>query len=166
MDATIEVNIMYIEKEIKKAITFYILRICNIRTYALIAYPIIIAAIVLSLIFDGYAILAAVFFLCGIILYYIYYQRPIDGYIKFYSKKTGGLYCFNEDAVSFVGKETKGECAWTAFKKAYETPSAFLLIDANEFVHVFSKSSFSEDIMIEQLHDLIAAKKPDFKAYS
>ena len=163
--SSIEVKITYEKNEIKKAISYYILRVCGIRTYALITYPIITVAIILSLVFKEYALLSIVFIFAGYILYYIYYQRPIDGYLKFYQKRNGGIYEFNDDNVNVVGEEIQSQYLWSVFKKAYEVPSAFLLMDDNKFVYVFSKSCFGDNQSIEQIHNLLSKKFPQFKVY-
>ncbi len=165
MGKNIEIEITYNDNEIRKAISFYIIHICDTRTYAFIAYPMIFAAILLSLIFGGYPLLALVFLLCGFILYYVYYQKPIEGYLKFYRKRKGGIYRFENDKVHIIGTEVQSECAWSVFKKAYEIPSAFLLIDDNKFVYIFPKVCFNSTPMIEQLSDLLAIKISGFKKY-
>ena len=165
MNTNIEVKITYEKSEIKKAMSFYILRVCDIRTYALVTYPIIIVAAILSLVFSEYALLSIIFIFAGYILYYIYYQRPIDGYLKFYQKRKGGIYKFNNDGVNVVGEEMQGQYLWSVFKKAYEIPSAFLLLDDNKFVYILSKSCFSDNQSIELFHHLLSQKIPSIKAY-
>ena len=163
VESNIEVKITYEKNEIKKAISYYILRVCDIRTFALITYPIIIIAIILSFIFSENALLSIIFIFAGYILYYMYYQRPIDGYLKFYQKRKGGIYGFSNDGVNVVGEEIKSQYLWSVFKKAYEIPFAFLLLDDNKFVYIFPKSCFGDSQSIEQTHDLLTKIFSNFK---
>lgn len=165
MGKGIEIEITYNDNEIRKAISFYILHVCDMRIYAFIVYPMIFAAIVLSLIFKNYAPLSLIFLLCGFIIYYVYYQKPLEGYSKFYRKRKGGMYHFENDKVLITGAEIKSEYAWSVFKKAYEIPSAFLLIDDNKFIYIFPKTCFNSALMIEQLSDLLTIKMSGFKKY-
>jgi len=164
-DANIEVKITYEQNEIKKAISYYILRVYGIRTYAIIVYPILVAAVAFSLIFSEYALLSIVFILAGYILYYIYYQRPIDGYLKFYRKREGCIYGFSNDGVTVAGEEVQSQFLWSVFKKAYEIPVAFLLLDDNKFIYVFSKSCFRDNQSNDQMHKLLSEKFPNFREY-
>ena len=163
MESNVEVKITYEKSEIKKAISYYILWVCNIRTYALVVYPIIIATIILSIMASEYELVPIVFVLAGYILYYIYYQRPIDGYLKFYQKRKGGVYCFSNDGVSVVGEEIQIQYVWSVFIKAYEIPSAFLLLDDNKFVYILPKSCFGDNKSIEQIHNLLLQKVSYFQ---
>jgi len=165
METNIEINVSYNENEIKKALSFYILRVCEIRTYAFLTYPIIIGAIVLSLIFNEYALLSLVFFFCGVMLFYFYYQRPIQDYLKVYGKRKGAGYRFSDDRVFITGEEIRSECLWSIFKKAYEIPSAFLLVDDNKFVYVFPKTCFNDTLIIEKMRDSLASKFSTFRTY-
>lgn len=164
LESNIEVKITYEKNEIKAAISYYILQVCRIRVYAFIAYPIIIVATTLSIIFGEYAV-AIIFAFGGYILYYIYYQRPIDGYLKFYQKRKGGIYRFSSDSISVVGEEIQSQYLWSVFEKAYETPSAFLLLDDNKFIYIFPKSCFNNNQSIEQMYNLLLQKIPSFKVH-
>ena len=165
MEPNIEVKVAYEKKEIKKAMSYYILRVCGVRTFALITCPIIIVAIILSFVFNEYALLSIIFIFAGYILHYIYYQRPIEGYLKFYQKRKGGIYRFSNDGVNVVGEDIKSQYLWSVFKKAYEIPSAFLLFDDNKFIYIFPKACFSDNQSIELFHNLLSPKFPGFKEY-
>jgi len=165
MEANIEISVIYSEKEIKKAVSFYILRVCDMRTYALIIYPILIIAIVLSLVFRDFALLSFIYFFIGAILFYFYYYRPIRAYLKLYMKRKGEHYCFDKDRVLITGEEFKSECLWSILKKAYEIPSAFLLLDDNKSIYIFPKTCFSSTQILEQMRNLLALKFPDIKSY-
>jgi hypothetical protein len=160
---SVEVDIFYNEIEIKKAISFYILHIRDIKTFAIVVYSVIFVAVVLSLFFSVW--LSLLYFFAGLLLHYIYYQRPIKAYLKFYQKRKGAHYSLMDDKISVVGEEIKSEYTWTVFKKAFETPSAFLLLDDNKFIYVFPKTCFSELLEIEKAHNLMIAKFSDFKEY-
>ena len=162
---SIKVMIAYEDSEVSKAIAYYILRIQNMRLYALMAVPIIIVSIILSRMFAEIALLLIVFLFAGCILYYLYYKRPIDGYLKFYRKRSGGQYSFNNDCVCVVGNEIQSRYLWSVFKKAYDIPSAFLLMDDNQFIYVFPKSCFDDIQSIEQLHDLLIKRYPDLEVH-
>ena len=165
VEAAVEVKLTYDKSEIKKAISYYILRVCGFRLYALITYTILFAAIIVSLVFSKYAPLSIVFIFAGFILYYLYYQRPIDGYLKYYQKTEACIYRFSNDRVHVVSEEIQSQFLWSVFKKGYEIPFAFLLLDDNKFVYVFSKSRFSDDQSIEQTHDLLSKRIPNFKVF-
>jgi len=165
MEANIEISVIYSEKEIKKAVSFYILRVSDIRNYALIVYPILIIAIVLSLVFRDFAMLSFIYFFIGVILYYFYYNRPIQAYLKIYMKRKRRQYCFDKDRVLVTGEEFKSECLWSMFRKAYEIPSAFLLLDDNKSIYIFPKTCFSNTQILEQMRSLLAIKFPDIKSY-
>ena len=172
-ESNIVVKITYEKSEIKRAISYYTLRIRNIRTYALIVYPIITILIISLFLASEYKpqsiieyapqVVTLIFF--GHVFYYRGYQQPVKGYLKYYQKRSGGIYGFSNDGVSFVGEEVQSQYLWSVFKKAYEVPSAFLLMDDNKFILVFPKSCFSDSQSIDQFHDLLLKKFPDFKVY-
>ena len=166
MEANIELRMDYNETEMKKALSFYILRVRDIRTYVFVVYPILFIAIILTLIFTDFALLPFVWFICGVIFFYFYYQRPIEGYLKGYKKIGSILYRFYEDKVFVVGENVQSECSWALFNKGYEIPSAFLLMDENESLYVLPKTYFSNPWQIEQMHSLLIAKIPSFKVYT
>jgi len=165
METNIEIDVNYNKNEIKKAISSFLLLVCNMRTYALITYPILVIVIVLSLIFSDNALLPLSFFFVGVVLFYYYYQRPIHGYLKYYEKRGERLFKFTNDNVLIIGKVVRSECMWTLYKKAHEIPSAFLLLDDNKFVYIFPKSCFSDTLTLEQMRSLLSEKFPNFKAY-
>lgn len=165
MEKGIEVEITYPDNEVKKALSFYLLRVRGLRTYALIVYPVLLAAAVLLFLSSLHVSVALSYLFLGCILYYAYYQRPIKGYLKFYEKRKGGTYRFEVDRVHSVGVEIQSDFSWSVFKKAYEIPSAFLLLDDNQFIYIFSKSCFNGEAEIEGLRDLLAVKIPGFKVY-
>lgn len=165
METTIEVDVHYDETEIKKAISCYILRVRGIRTYALIVYPVIFIASILSFLSETYVLLGLIYLLGGVILYCLYYQRPIEGYLKFYRKRKGGHYTFATGKILAVGDEIRSEYLWSVFKKAYEIPSAFLFLDDNKFVYIFPKSCFSEESAVVQMRSLVDKQFVDFKKY-
>ena len=154
METSVDVQLIYNEKEIKKAISYFILQVNGIRIYALLFYPILLLATVLSLIFNEYALLSIVFFICGGVLYQVYYARPIEKYWAFYRKRKGSAYRFCEDKIFAINDDVQCTYMWTVFKKAYETPSAFLLLDDNKFVYIFPKRCFSNMLDVERLRKL------------
>ncbi len=162
---SVEVNISYEPKEIKRAISFYLLHLNKLKIYAFIVYPIVLGFIAVSLVSVTYAALAPVFALGAWILYYMYYQRLIQAYLHYYSKRKGATYRFAGDKVYIIGEEVQSKCLWSVFKSAYEIPSAFLLIDENKFIHVFSKLCFTDALSQERLRALFEAKYSGFQVF-
>ena len=161
-EANVEITVAYSECEIKKALSFYILRICDLRTYALITYPILVAAIVISLAFNYYPLLSLVFLLIGVVLFYLYYQWPITRYLRYFEKRKESNYHFDYEKIIIARKEVQSECLWSVFKKAYEIPSAFLLLDEIKFVYVLPKTCFTSTSELEQMRDMLSKKFSGF----
>ena len=159
METSVEVNVSYPEKEVKKAVSYYILRIKGMRVYAFIAYPIISLFIIFSLWYgihnESYLILPFIFLFILLIIHNLYYSRPMQVYTAYYRKRKGGTYKFNDDFIYGTNDEIQSTISWSIYKKAYETPSAFLLIDVNNFIYIFPKICFDSVIDIDNMRDLL-----------
>ncbi|MCL2153789.1 MAG: YcxB family protein [Oscillospiraceae bacterium] len=162
MEISVEVNISYPEKEVKKAVSYYILKIKDMRVYAFIAYPIISLLIILSLWYSihnkPFLVLPIIFSFGLFIIHNLYYSRPIQVYTAYYRKRKGGTYKFYDNHICSTNDEIQSTISWSVYKKAYETPSAFLLIDDNRFIHIFPKICFDSVIDIDNLRDLLCMK--------
>jgi hypothetical protein len=158
----IEVNIVYHENEIKKAISFYLLKIKNMRIYAIVAYAILGLATIASLFYcfydSAYLGLPIMFLFIWFIIHYIYYIRPLQAYKEYYMKQKGAMYRFRHDNVFRTNDEAQSTIQWTVYIKAYETTSAFLLIDRNEFICVFPKNCFDSVSDLEDIRRLLITK--------
>ena len=165
MTAEIEIEVTYHEKEIKKAISFYILRVIGMRIYAILAYSALLVLIIFSLLVIGYALLVIVFIISGYILFYIYYQRPVEQYIKAYSMRKSAIYRFCSDRVCITSEDAKSECMWSVFMGAYEIPSAFLLINKNKTATIIPKISITNESDLERFRNLLCEIYPGFKVY-
>jgi len=162
MATDVEVQINYSEKEVKKAISFWLLKIYKVKIMFFIVYPIIIIGIILSLIFSQYAILSIAFIFFGLLFHYFYYIGPLESYKAFYRKRKGGTYIFNNAHILIIGDEIQSTILWSVFKKSYEIPFAFLLTDANKFIYIFPKNCFNDNDEIDKLRKLLI----DNTAYS
>jgi hypothetical protein len=74
-------------------------------------------------------------------------------------------YQFSDESVTIVGEKVKSECSWSVFNKAYEIPSAFLLMYDKKFIYIIPKGCFYEPEMIERMHSLLSEKIQKFKKY-
>jgi len=166
LETNIEIKVNNNEKVIKKVVSFYILRVRDMRTWALLTLPLIFVAIILSLIYRDYAPLSIVFFILGVVLFYIYYQRPIQRYLKVYRESKTRLFRLDDDKVIIIGKNIQIECLWAYFKKAFEIPSAFLLYADNGTLLIFPKSYFNNTQTLEQVRFLLSVKFSDIKTYN
>lgn len=165
METTIEVKISYDDNEIKQALSFYYLRVYGLQKFAIICIAMFCIAVVLSFIYENYAPVLILFLITGSLIYYFFYDSPIRGYIRFYRKRKGGVYQFNSEKVLIIGEEIKTECLWAVYKKGFEIPSAFLMLDDNKFIYIFPKSCFSDIEQIEKLRHMLVDKIPDFKIF-
>ena len=165
VETDIEISVCYNDKEVKKAISFYLLRICDMRTFAFIMYATLLIAIIFTIIVSGLALLSIIFIISGYIIFYIYYQRPIDGYLKIHKKRKDVLFRFCNDKICMTQKEAISECQWLFFKNVYDIPSAFLLVDANKFIYIVPKICIHEKATTEQLRSLLTEKYPDLKEF-
>ena len=158
MQADVTVNISYNDHEVKKAVAFWLLRINKIRTLFFVAYPCLILASLCFFLYGGSIVLAIACVLIGVLIHCFFYVRPLAGYKEFYGKRKGGTYTFGETRVLITGAEIESTVAWTMYKKAYETPVAFLLLDDNRFVYVFPKSCFNDMTDMDKLRNLLIRK--------
>ena len=165
MEKSIELKIEYDEKEIKKAISFYMSRICNMRMYTIFVYTMAFAAILSSFLIEKYVLLSLIFAFLGIFVYHKVYRRSLDAHLNFNKKRKGGTYRFYADKIFISGEEVQSECLWSVFKEVYEIPSAFLLLDDNDFVYVFFKSCFADESEIVQLRSLFSDRFSNFKIF-
>ena len=164
MEPVCEVKISYDAREVKKAISCYCLRVRKIRVMMVIVYAVLLAACVIAVVVYESWVLAGFFVLVGGMVQYWFYQRPMEGYRKFYASRKGGVYRFEDDEVSVVGDEVRSQFKWSVFMRAYEVPTAFLLVDTNWFVYVFPKSCFA-DAQMDALRGLLKEKFSGFRAY-
>lgn len=159
--------VTYCETEIRRAISFYILRVCDLRNYAIALLSLMLIILICAFLFDLYAALCLAFFLLlAYVLYYLYYQRPIQSYLKYYRSRGDVAYRFTEERLFASHEDAKSACSWSSFKQAYEIPSAFLLIDGNRFVYIIPKSAFYDADMVQQVRELLSATFPKFKKYN
>jgi len=158
MEKYIEVKTSYSEKEVRKAISFYIWRIYKLRTYTIIAYTVMFLAAILSLLFSPYSILTPVLLFCGLLFHYFYYIRPVESYLNYYRKSKNPTYRFSDEKVLSTSKEIQSTILWTVFKKAYNIPAAFLLTDENKFVYVLPKNCFCSELDIDEFSKMLIRK--------
>ena len=123
-----------------------------------IVYPVIIIGIILSFIFNYYGILPFAFLFVGFLFHYLYYIRPMERYKTYYRTRKGGTYIFNNANVLVLGEEIQSTVLWSVFKKAYEIPFAFLLVDTNKFIYIFPKNCFDDINDIDKLRRLLTEK--------
>lgn len=157
MDSYIEAEIKYIEEEFTKALSFYILRICNIRLYFAIMYFIVIIATVLIILYY-YAAISIVFLFIGAIFHYFFYSGPMEQYKRVSKKRGMVIYRFSYENVLSSSVNAQSTIMWSAFKKSYESASAFFLLDDNKFVYIFPKICFSSSSDIDRLRDILNEK--------
>jgi len=165
METNIEVKISYNDKEIKNALSNYFSHIYGLQKLAFIYIAIFCIVVIFSFVYKNYAPILIIFLIAGSLIYYFFYDGQIRGYIRFYRKRKGGIYQFKNEKVLITGDEIKTECLWMVFKKGFEIPSAFLLLDDNKFIYIFPKSCFNDIEQIEQLRHLFVDKIPNFKVY-
>ena len=166
MDNSIEIRInSYDKNEIKKALSFYILKVREMNVYFWIVYTVISMAVVLSLIFSQHAPLSIIFLACGFTFHFFYYIRPINWYKEYYEKAKNIVCKFNRDCLEMANETTRSTSSWKAFKKAFEIPSAFLLLDENKFIYVFLKCHFANSSEIEKIRALLSENILHFKVY-
>lgn len=166
MERTIDICVTCDEKEFRRAISFYILRICDIRNYAVTIFVTMLIVTIWSLWVSDYGLLlAGACLACGYAAFYFYYKRPMEGYLRYYKKRGTLTYRFCDDKISIATEDVQSECLWTVFQKAYEIPSAFLLADANKFLYIVPKSAFADICAVERLRNLMRTKFRKFKIY-
>jgi len=166
VNTDIEIKIDYNDTDVKKAISFLILRITGMKTAFMVIFFALAVSVAISLIVVHSAILSVIFLLAGFLFYYFYYQRPVNKYVEFYQKRKHRIYRFSDENVQMIGENVHSNCLWSVFKKSYETPSYFLLIDDNRFIYIFPKSFFDNRFDIERLRELFSKKFTDFKLYN
>ena len=66
---------------------------------------------------------------------------------------------FGKENVFIQDEEIQSTVKWSVWKKAFETPSAFLLLYENEFIHIFPKSCFSCESDIDALRVFLIDEK-------
>ena len=160
-----EVVVRYAKTEVKRAISDYLLRVCRLRVMAWIVYPILAVCTVGAALSPRYVWLAVLYALTGLLLYVVYYRRVLGAYEAFYAKKRGGVYRFGDEQVCVTCEEVQSQFKWSVFKKAYEVPSAFLLLDENRFVYLFPKACFAEAAQVDALREMLREKVSGFRVY-
>lgn len=166
MQKIVEVKVTYSDKVIKQALSYLMLRL-NMFWLFLIASPTIsIGATLYGLIYgfgDGTKSVVIASIILSILIYAIYYNIPINRYVDFCSKQKDGVYLFSTDHIKAIVEDAESVIKWSFFKKAYDIPTAFVLVDENKFLLFFPKHLFknSEDLLI--MHQLIGEHIQNFK---
>ena len=174
MEKEIEVNCCYRKGDAKKAMSFYLLRIKNMRVYVYITYPILLLVIIISL-WCGfrdniYFTLAASFLFVWLVMHYYYYLRPMQAYEKAYEKAYSKInektisYKFSKESVFISNENLQSTAQWAYFQKAHETPSAFLLLHERN-VFILPKSCFDSVSDIDDLRELLKINGYVMKQY-
>lgn len=168
MNEIIEVNINYTDKDIKWAITYILNKVYKLWV-VLVTIMLIDVGIIIYCINVGYTtynqVLTITFILLSLLFYYIYYLRPIYGYINFYGKRKGGKYIFTKENVQIIGEEIESTVLWSVYKKAYNLPKAFVFMDKNKFLYIFPKRCFKNELDIEFLDKLCGERISNYKKY-
>ncbi|MCL2670683.1 MAG: YcxB family protein [Clostridiales bacterium] len=86
------------------------------------------------------------------------YLFPLGNYQKAYRKRNRIVYTFHDEQIETQSKDTRSEYAWAFFAKAHETPAAFLLVDGQDFVHIFPKRCFESEVDLDAFRELLVRK--------
>ena len=165
MNPNVEVTIIYSPKEVRKAISFFILRIDRMLNFMLIVYAILLVAFVLTAVFDRYPWISLLFLLIGLVLHYFLYIRLMSQYKHIYRKGRDAVYQFNEENITITGENIQSIVLWQMYKKAYEIPSAFLLVDQNKLITIIPKNSFADSREAGKLCELLTKKITVFETW-
>ncbi len=165
MEKFVEVAMTYSEQEIKKAVSFFVLSIQKMKKYFLAVYIILAVAIIWILTSDIHIILSPLLMILGYLFFYVYYQRPCDNYVKYYQKRKSSTYKFTDKNISVTCEDFQSVISWSFYKKAYETPTAFLLLDDNKSIYIFPKVFFKKEERA-LLASLINNNISDFEQFS
>ncbi|MCX7745838.1 MAG: hypothetical protein N2645_02960 [Clostridia bacterium] len=168
MEKYVEVEVNYTDNEVKKALMYFIIHINRIGT-VFVCFLAVISILLAYGFVNGFSnyikVQTVVISVCGLLLYMFYYHIPVRRYTDFYRQRKGGTYTFSQKNIKIVGEEIQSICAWSIFKKAYNAPNAFLLVDENNFLYVFSKSCFKSRTDEELLQQLLLEKIKGFKIH-
>jgi len=158
----IQVKVKCTDKEVSKAISYWLLHFQKwvaARVYFVFPLHIVVASLWVVRIDEvGDVSSVAFWVLCAFIQLCTAYLLPLGNHQKAYSKRKKTVYTFSDEQVETQSKDTRSEYAWAFFAKAHETPAAFLLVDSQEFVHIFPKRCFENEGDLEGFRTLLVCK--------
>lgn len=157
----ITVEISCRDKEIRKVLTYFFNRKykvwvmfpCFTAVFAILVYNAVISRF--NVYYSG---LILVFLLTFLVFYVRFYSWPINSYMNFYNSRKGRTFIFDENEVRILSENVHSTCKWSIFKKAYDLPSAYILLDENGFAYIFLKHCMKGTPDIDALGKLIKSK--------
>ena len=162
MTTNIEIKYRYNDKEIKRAVSFWLLRISSKKRYFHFIYLGLLLVMVCSALTGYFPLFSMLLLVGGALFHYYYYERVIKTYNIRYKKRNGLFYCFTDENIRIDSNDTQSTASWSEYKEAYDIPSAFLLINENSFVDIFPKSCFGEAQKTDAFRDIISKNIPGF----
>ena len=86
-------------------------------------------------------------------------------YLQYYEGDNGIYYRLNDERVLAIKEGSCSKSPWPSFSKAYETPSAFLLLCGDGTVYIFPKVCFGDEQKVKQMRGLLNVKLPGMRIY-
>lgn len=168
MGESVEVEISINAKDIKRALSYEYFHISRMWI-CFVIFAVALCAQVLYGVVNGFSShlggQIAVVSVCGLLLHLFYYQIPVEKHIEFYRKRGSTVFTFNQQNIKTFRKEVQSVFEWSVFQKAFETPTAFIMVDKNNSACILPKRCFENALSIELLQQLIRANVKVFKQY-
>ena len=165
METEIKIKYRYNAKEIKIAVSYWLLRISSKSRYFIVVYLGLLLVMAFSAITSYFSLFSMLLLVGGALFHYFFYERCIKTYKDIYKKRNGASYYFTDVNVQIDSNDTQKIVSWSEYKEAYDIPSAFLLIDEHGFIDIFPKCCFDEAQKIDAFYYMISKKIPSFRIY-
>jgi len=159
----IQLKVKCTNKEARKAISYWLIRFQKmVAIWVYVSCPLNFLVGVLALCFTGErnAPIYHVSFWWFLAFMHLlsYYVIPLGYQLRTYRNRQMIIYTFSDDHIATWSIEVESKISWPFLKKAHETPAAFLLVDSQDFVHIFPKRCFENETDLEAFRALLERK--------